>query len=437
MEQRRRGERGVKKLIVVSVTFILPLLISFTPFALAESKATLSQQHPYDTTDVTGPRPMASLYDEGFWLVSPEDKLRIWAWAQEDYRAFSPNYPLPDTFLNRRVRLAVLGTLEYHFNYMLMAAFERSTDLVQFAWVEWAQLGWIKARMGQFKEPFSMEELTTDVYLDTLERSIIVTNLSPAFDIGAMLHGYVWDDKIEYAVGAFNGRGRTREDNRNDKNVASRIVIQPFRADENSKWLKQFYIGVNGTWGVDEESLAGTSYTTAGATRFWTYANGVGYLDERWRLGTDLIWVYGPYSFKTEWNRSVFQNIANATQITNGIFDGWYITATWLVTGEDKQRGTKPVKPNKNFDPLKNQWGALELVFRFEQFLADNSPLLLSLATGTAKVNATTLGLNWYFNPQVRGAFNYVQSDFANAIVVNRRTIDRENLFLFRAQFEI
>jgi hypothetical protein len=57
-----------------------------------------TQDKPYGTPyigtdDATGPSPMDSLYDEGFWLIGPEHKMRIWAWAQEDYRSFSPNYP--------------------------------------------------------------------------------------------------------------------------------------------------------------------------------------------------------------------------------------------------------------------------------------------------------------------------------------------------------
>lgn len=423
----------------LNITIVLSLLFLF-PFAVNAVDVTNknTQSSSSSKNDVSGPAPGVSLYDEGFWMIKETDKLRIWAWAQEDYRAFDKNYPLPDTFLNRRVRLAALGTLDYHFNYMIMAALERSTNLVWYAWVEYAQLEWLKARVGQFKEPYSLEELITDLYLDILERSIITSNFSPAVDIGAMLHGYFWDTRIEYAVGAFNGRGVNTNDNRNDKNLAARVVVQPFElANANNKFLKNLYIGFSGTTGFNEENLAGTSFRTAGQTNFWTYNTGVDYIGERWRLGADLEWCYGPYSIKAEWGHSTFDNINSATASTNGDFNGWYLLATWLLTGEENPRGNKPIKPNKNFDPLKNTWGAFEILGRYEQFIADNSPIILGLATGTDQVDAITLGFNWYFNKRVRGSFNYVRSMFANPVVVNNISIADEDLYLFRAQFEI
>ena len=393
--------------------------------------------------DVKGPPPSKSLYDEGFWQITEDDKLRIWAWAQEDFRVFDANYPGDDTFLNRRVRLAALGTLKYHFNYMIMAALERSTldnliniGIVQFAWIEYAQLSWAKARVGQFKEPFSLEELTLDPYIDFLERSIITTNFSPAHDLGAMLHGYLWENRIEYGVGAFNGRGKNREDNTDDKDIAGRVVLQPFEI-ANIDLLKKLWIGVDGTWGRNDESLAGVSYRTAGRSPFWTYASNTSFNDNRWRLGVDLEWLYGPFSLKSEWGHSTFEGIRNLTQEADGKFDGWYVSATWLVTGGTKTRGNKPTIPNKNFDPFKNTWGAFEIGFRYEQLIASGTPIERGLATGTDHVDALTVGLTWFFNKLVRGGFNYERSIFEDAVVIDNKSVRNEDLYLFRAQFEI
>ena len=66
-----------------------------------------------------------------------------------------------------------------------------------------------KVRGGQFKVPFGWEELTSDNVTEFVERSVM-NNLSPAYDVGGMVHGTLFSGMTEYAVGIFNGTGSGR-----------------------------------------------------------------------------------------------------------------------------------------------------------------------------------------------------------------------------------
>ncbi len=376
-----------------------------------------------------------SIYDEGFWSIGKDDKLRIFAWTQEDYRLYDAKFPSDNTFLNRRTRIGVLGTLENIFNYQVMAAFERSSDPVQFAWVEYAQLPFFKFRAGQFKEPYSREELTPDLYLDILERSIMTSNLSPAQDLGIMIHGKLGSDIIEYGLGAFNGRGKNKIDNTDDKDVAGRIDLNPFNTTGND-FLKGLYIGGAFTTGHQEESFKGVSYKTAGQTNFWTFNDSVKIDDKRTRVEADFEWLWGPVNVKAEWSMNKFNNVTKGSLKENIEFNGWFVSAAVLLTGEAKTRN-KPVVPKNEFDPLKGNWGAVELALRYEQFEAKNNPILRGFAVGTDKVNSLSAGLNWTPNKHVRLSADYIRTKFNNELMIEGDKFDSENLFLFRFQFEI
>jgi hypothetical protein len=56
--------------------------------------------------------------------------------------------------------------------------------------------------------PFSLEELTADLFLDTVERSM-VNELAPQRDQGVMLQGQFFNRVLGYSLGVFNGSAST------------------------------------------------------------------------------------------------------------------------------------------------------------------------------------------------------------------------------------
>jgi phosphate-selective porin OprO/OprP len=85
----------------------------------------------------------------------------------------------------------------------------------------------LRLRGGQFKVPFSLEELTSDLHIDFVERSLI-NELVPSYDRGVMAYGNIKQGIVSYSLGSFNGTGQNASDNNGDKDVAARMVIAPW-----------------------------------------------------------------------------------------------------------------------------------------------------------------------------------------------------------------
>jgi phosphate-selective porin OprO/OprP len=115
--------------------------------------------------------------------------------------------------------------------------------------------------------------------------------------------------------------------------------------------------------------------------------------------------------------------------------NGWYVTLSYLLTGEDAQRN-KPVRPLNDFNIKEGGWGAFELLGRYEQFwLGDGNLIENGIATGSDAADALTLGLTWWPNIHLKFMLNYVYTYFDETITVSDKEIDHENVMLMRGQF--
>ncbi|MGH7149877.1 MAG: porin [Planctomycetota bacterium] len=89
----------------------------------------------------------------------------------------------------------------------------------------------VQIRGGQFKVPFSRQELTSAFRQQFVDRSFVTDTFAPGREPGAMLHGSMEDGVFEYALGAFNGDGQNV--NTNDDNAvrwAGRVGVNPLGA---------------------------------------------------------------------------------------------------------------------------------------------------------------------------------------------------------------
>jgi phosphate-selective porin len=98
---------------------------------------------------------------------------------------------------------------------------------------------------------------------------------------------------------------------------------------------------------------------------------------------------------------------------------GWYVSGTYVLTGEDKQRSNNVI-PHRPFIPFSDQsgLGAVEVGIRYAELkFRSDDPInffdgdLSSIPGGrtTAKNGAQslTLGVNWYFNEWTRFMLNW------------------------------
>jgi phosphate-selective porin OprO and OprP len=139
---------------------------------------------------------------------------------------------LKDRFRLRRARINLTGDFAEQFDFKIEGDFENSdginsnrtafsgTDI----FVNWHQFAEANVKVGQWKAPFGLEQLTPDPTLIIIERSLPTGAITPERQIGVQLWGKpfanIWPDGkdlLTYYAGIFNGNGRntTVNDNNN------------------------------------------------------------------------------------------------------------------------------------------------------------------------------------------------------------------------------
>jgi phosphate-selective porin len=95
------------------------------------------------------------------------------------------------------------------------------------AYVEFAKFSAATFRIGQYKVPFGLQELTSDTKQEFVDRSIANSKFTLSRDIGLMLYGNAWEKKFGYQVGLFNGSGQNNPQEDQKFLYAARVWIDP------------------------------------------------------------------------------------------------------------------------------------------------------------------------------------------------------------------
>src|SRR5437016_1190416 len=183
----------------------------------------------------------------------PEIKLTLGGFIQlnfedGDVSAFEGRFGLTalrDRFRLRRARINLTGEFAEQFDFKMEGDFENSdginsnrtafsaTDI----FVNWHRYPEAQIKIGQWKAPFGLEQITPDTILFVIERSLPTGAITPERQIGIQLWGKpftnLWPeqkDLITYYFGVFNGNGRntTLNDNNNFMTVG-RIELLPWK----------------------------------------------------------------------------------------------------------------------------------------------------------------------------------------------------------------
>ena len=90
----------------------------------------------------------------------------------------------------------------------------------------------------------------------------------------------------------------------------------------------------------------------------------------------------------------------------------WQIGGGWVLTGE--KASFNGVVPRQPFNPRRGHWGAFEVVARYSQLDVNSAAFehFSDSATSASSAREWSLGLNWYFNNNVRLLTSYAHTDF-------------------------
>lgn len=376
---------------------------------------------------------LRTIYDDGFYLKAKDDSLKIGGWLQAGYRASDKADIANNEFFVRRARLDIRGVLEDDWGYRLYGAFEGSSAKLQEGWLEYRANNAFRVRLGQIKAPFSLETMYSARWTSLIERSLGATNMIPGEDLGLMVFGSFFDKKASYALSVHNGQGKNAVDNNSNKEVAGRLTISPLRGETESIW-ENISLGGSVSKGRIDGSLSSVSYKTASRVSFLTVPANVSQKGSLLRYGTELEWYFNQFKLTSEYL------VLKRKHVMTGAIDrpvttrAWYVTGSYLLTGENAI-ANKAVVAKEPFSKSTGGAGAWELVARYEGLDTSAAAFDDGVVSGAKDLTSATLGLNWWPNKHVRGAINFVRTDFGEDLTFGDLRRDKENALITQFQF--
>lgn len=400
-----------------------------------------------------------------------KNKMSINGRVQLDYRSFGDENSTKegDTFDVRRAYLTAKGTFynNYDFEVTYNGAGSTGSDLL-YAWLNARYWDGVQFKFGQFKQPFSMEELGSSRFTNFTERSFLA-GLAPAVDRGVQIHGVPMKG-LTYAVGVFNGVDLNKGQNANDalgtagsggdgKAVTGRVTanIAEFIGNKDAVYhLGMAYSKSNENTGANQLSFGsegrGTDVVKLNAFTGLSATND-GY--DINRTGLEGAVAYGPFKFQSEYINAEFKPDGNTALVTGAVagdnydIKAWYAAVNWMITGEQYSSVYKGgafggrMKPKNDFVGTGSGWGAWELGARFSKLDASDfdraQTATVFNTTGNVgefnEAKAYTVGLKWIPNQNVRYMLNYVKTDM-ECVAGVVCTDDEETAINLRAQFD-
>ncbi len=288
----------------------------------------------------------------------PELKLVLGGYIQVNFEdgdvsAFEGRFgqtALKDRFRLRRARINLTGDFAENFDFKVEGDFENSDGLnsgrtafeATDIFVNWHQFAEAQVKVGQWKAPFGLEQLTPDPSLIIIERSLPTGAITPERQIGVQLWGQpfanIWPDGkdlLTYYAGIFNGNGRntTVNDNNNFMYVG-RMESTLFKS---KMWGQDSYLKL-GADVLNSRDDAGTNISQTlnllvnadGSLSPFTLPGA----DERTAWSVDAWLKLGPFDLIGEF----FQEKVNGRTV-NGVppgfanftTDGYYVTAAYYL----------------------------------------------------------------------------------------------------------
>ncbi|MBE7500442.1 MAG: porin [Verrucomicrobiales bacterium] len=376
--------------------------------------------------------PQLSIGAEGVSFRSADTNfaLRLRGLLQLDGRGFIDDDEYNDsndTFLVRRARPILEGTVFRDFNYRLEPDLGMSATRLFDAWFDYRYRPELQLKAGKFKAPVGLEHLQSDATLPFNERGL-VSNFMPVRNVGVQLSGDVLGGRLSYAAGAFNvagdGRNPDNVDFGDEKELSGRVFLQPLRQAE-SRWLKDLGFGVGGSYALVSSNALGLPSTTGGTLpgyvtpagqQFFAYNPLVGPVvadGAHWRITPHAQYTVGPFGLLGEYALTR-QGVYNSTTLRAADLEhrAWQVSAQWVLTGEPASfRG---IIPRRAFNLHGGGWGAWQLVGRFGQLDIDDTSFqgFANPATSASGTTSWSVGMNWWLNQNLRLLTSFTHSSF-------------------------
>lgn len=317
------------------------------------------------------------------------------------------------------------GKIEIDFRTNRGAGGDAANTVLRDAYFTRVGFGPGNLTVGQLKTPMGLEELTSSNYITFIERAMPVSAVAPAHRRGIDYSGSF--SNFSYRVMGYNTANRADgAGNRSDGlGLGTRWTWTPIKDKTQVMHLGLSLAQEQNIDGLGDQS---TRYEAnlADPVVFADFDNAVGGSEDNdiSRSGLEFAYTTGPLSVQAEYLKAdVSSDAAGDPE-----WDGAYMQASYFLTGESRpykgSNGTfERIKPNA-------KKGAWEVAARYSKLEGENGEPGYS-----AEIKNATLGLNYYFNPQVRFMLNYIKSE-VDAGTLAAPIKGDPNAIAFRIQYD-
>jgi phosphate-selective porin OprO and OprP len=331
----------------------------------------------------------------------------------------------------RRARLRVDGTMyetmewAAEFDFVNSAGVPTVIDITAPTdlWWQFNEIPLLQHfRVGNIKEPIGFEHLTSSRFLNFMERSFLQDaffgGFNNGFTPGAMFFGTANEERMTWAMGVFNVTTNVFGFNTGSSEHAftGRVTALPWYVDEGRGLI---HVGVSARhWELDDDSarFRTRSSVRGGASANWPIVADTGIIiaENDQTVNAELVGVFGPLTIVSEYLTNWLQNAERPRGNNRGTltYRGGYVEMLYFLTGENRAYNRKTgvfdrVVPAENAFYVKGEdgpvygTGAWEVGGRYQYLdLNDNG-------INGGILHDTTVGLNWYMNPNFKVQANY------------------------------
>lgn len=283
-------------------------------------------------------------------------------------------------------------------------------------------------RVGHFKEPFQLEELTGDDN-QTFERRSLINSFSPARKWGAMAFDYVNENKdLSWYMGTFrdtfSDSSFVERSDEGDWDICLRSVWNPYYDEaSDGRYLAHVggdfrFVGAGGSLvnPIDQKSFSSTPESLT--LNPWVNTGAIN-CNSFFDYDFEAAIINGPFSISGE---ACFVQLNDVGFVSGNTanYESAYVEASYFLTGENRgyDRELKrfaAVKPYEPFfrvrtcDGICTGWGAWQVAGRVS-FIDLNDVAGATTIRGGTETNLE-FGLNWYLNQYTRVWLDYIHAD--------------------------
>jgi phosphate-selective porin len=256
--------------------------------------------------------------------------------------------------------------------------------------------------IGKTKEPIHLARIMPGDGVLLMERATM-DGLVPSRGTGIKLGNYAFERRLTWSVGWFNDWLFTDESfSDSDNQFTGRITGLPVYADDGRRLV---HLGLAARYAEAEDGTFRFRQPPEANTAPDFIDTGEFPAKKSKTLGLEAASVNGGLSFQGEY----LKTYVTSAQVGDPEFTGWYLAASWILTGESRsyfRRGGFffKVAPDRPLGGEGGGHGAWELTLRLSNTDLNNA------AIAGGEFDRWSVGANWYPTERWRLEVNYGQS---------------------------